>query len=134
MPLALTQLLYILGCIQSDSSRIVHLLIEYATYVFFRQSRSVVDNRNLYIIIVLCSVNRYVASCLSILTGIIGQRIYHEKRKSLIRLYYSLCRRHSEINIFGVESMLSLSHHSEQIIKTEVLYFEAQRTLPHLNP
>ena len=132
--LTLLQSIHIRSRPDPNLARIVNLFIQDASHIFFRQSRAIVLHRNFHIICLLTSVYLNASTRLSILSGILGQRINHEQSQRLIRFHPNISRLHRKRLLLCFKIPSSLFQHLKQWIQSKIFDIQTQRTLTHLNP
>ena len=105
-----------------------------AFHVGLRKSPSVVRYGYFHVCIRLHGLHFHPATFRRVLTGILHQRVYHEKRQRLVCLDPSRCGLYVERLPFGVKSLAPFCQDGKKFIKGKSLNVQAQRALPHLYP
>ena len=115
---------------QAKAMSTFHLMVEHLCQFFLRHSSSRIHNGEFHIVGSLLGIDIHPPTLLGKLTGIVCQRVQHEKRQHTVSLDYRIRRLHCQVNAFHLETRLTAAKDIKKRLNGEAFYMQAQFSLP----
>ncbi len=113
---------------------IVNAIVVQCFQIILAQSHTRVTDIHLYIVVAFSGCYCHTAALGRELAGIVGKRVYHEKRQRLIRFHLQGGGLHVKPYALLFEGIAALSHYLEQVLQVNGPNVERQLSLAHLYP